>query len=56
MSLYFYFTVYTITSVARVNLDNRQIWVVKLAGKNNYVATWVEDGEMEEVENFQRAN
>lgn len=45
----------TITSVIKVLEDNREIWVVKLAGKSNYVAARVEDGEIEEVENFQKA-
>jgi hypothetical protein len=47
---------YKITSVAKINEDNRQIWVVNLAGKSNYVATRIEDDEMEEIENFQKAN
>jgi hypothetical protein len=47
---------YKITSVAKITEDNRQIWIVKLAGKTNFVATQVENGEMEEIENFQKAN
>lgn len=47
---------YTITSVARVEEDDRKIWVVKLAGANDYATARVEDGEMEETENFQKAN
>jgi hypothetical protein len=47
---------YTILVVAKVNIDNRKIWVVKLAGKSNIVETRIEDGEMEEMENIQRAN
>ena len=47
---------YEITSVAKVLQDNRKIWIVKLAGKSNYIAARVEDGEMQEVENFQRSN
>lgn len=47
---------YKITSVAKILQDNRKIWVIKLAGKSNYIAARVEDGEMQEVENFQKAN
>ena len=47
---------YKITSVANVFQDNRKIWIVKLAGKTDYKAAKIEEGEIEEVENFQRAN
>jgi hypothetical protein len=47
---------YTITSVARVRMDNQKIWYVKLAGKTIYVAVSIEDGEMEEKENFLKGN
>lgn len=47
---------YKITFFAKVMEDNREIWVVKLVGAKDYVIVRVEDGEMEEVENFQRAN
>lgn len=47
---------YLITSVAQVLEKNREIWVVKLAGISHYKAVRVEDGEMEEVENFQKSN
>jgi hypothetical protein len=47
---------YTITSVTKVLQDNRQIRIVKLADKCNYVTVRVEDDEMEEIENFQKAN
>ena len=47
---------YEITSVAKILQDNRKIWVVKLAGKSNYIAARVEEGEMQEVENFQKGN
>ncbi len=47
---------YTITSVAQVLEKNREIWVVKLAGQSHYKTVRVEDGEMEEVESFQKSN
>ena len=47
---------YTITSAAKVLQDNREIWIVKLADKFNYVTARLEDGEIEEIENFQKAN
>lgn len=43
---------YEITSVIKVLQDNRTIWVINLAGKSNYIAARVEDGEIQEVENF----
>lgn len=47
---------YHITSAAQVLIDNRNIWIVKLAGKTNFIALRIEDGEMSEIENFNRAN
>jgi hypothetical protein len=47
---------YTITGVAKVLQDDRKIWVAKLTGKFDYVTARVEDGEIEEVENFQKSN
>ena len=47
---------YQITSAAEVLMDNRKIWVVKLAGTSNYVAVRIEDDEMQEIENFQKVN
>ena len=47
---------YTITSVAKILQDNRQIWIVKLANETNYVAAMVEDGDITEIENFRKAN
>lgn len=47
---------YTITSVTKVEKDGRKIWVVNLSGTKNYIAVKVEDGEIEETENFKRAN
>ncbi len=47
---------YKITSVAEVLQDNRKIWVVNLSGTTEYIIVRIEDGEMEEAENFQKAN
>jgi hypothetical protein len=47
---------YTITSAAKVLQDNRKIWIATLTGKRNYITARVEDGEIEEIENFQKAN
>ena len=47
---------YTITSAAKILQDNRKIWVATLAGDRNYITARVEDGEIEEIENFQKAN
>jgi len=46
---------YIITSAAKLLQDDREIWVVKLAGKSDYIAATVEDGEIEEIENFKKA-
>ena len=45
---------YLITFVAKVWQDNREIWVIQLSGQFNYKIVRVEDGEMEEVEDFKR--
>ena len=45
-----------ITSVAKVEEQDRKIWVIKLAGIKNYISARVEDGEIEETENFKRAD
>ena len=47
---------YAITSVARIQQDSQKIWIVKLANKANYIAVRIENGEEEEIENFQKAN
>ena len=47
---------YQITSVAKINEDTRQMWIVKLAGENDFVTARIENGEIEETENFQKAN
>ena len=47
---------YAITSVARIQQDGQKIWIVKLASKANYLAIRIENGQMEEVENFEKSN
>ena len=47
---------YKITTVAKINEDSRNTWVINLASETNYATAVVEDGEMHETENFQRAN
>ena len=47
---------FKITSVAKISKNNWHIWIVKLAGKINFVAVRLEDGKIEEVENFKKAN
>ncbi len=48
---------YKIIIVAKINEDNRNTWVINLTGETNYATVVVdEDGEMQETENFQRAN
>ena len=46
----------TITCVAKINQDNRLIWVVKVASKKQYITARVEDGELEEMETYIKAN
>jgi len=47
---------YIITTAAQVLQENREIWVVQLAGLFHYKTVRVENGEMEEVESFQKSN
>jgi hypothetical protein len=46
---------YAITSAAGILQDNRKIWIVKLANETNYIAVRIEGGDMEEIENFRKA-
>ena len=46
---------YTITSAARVLEENRQIWLLKLAGENKFIAIRLDGSEIKEVENFNKA-
>jgi hypothetical protein len=50
------YTNYEITSAAGILQNNRQMWIVKLSTETNYVEVLVKDGEMEEIENFRKAN
>ncbi len=45
---------YSITSVAKVEETDRQIWVVKLTNPKKYVTVVVEDGEINEIENYEK--
>ena len=47
---------YVITSAAKILEANRQVWVVKLEGKKDFATIRIENGEMEQVENFQKQN
>ncbi len=39
----------------KVEVDNREIWVVNMEDKKNLITVRVEDGEMEEVKNLQKS-
>lgn len=47
---------YVIISSSKISEANRQIWVIKLESKKDFATVRIEDGEMEEVENFQKQN
>lgn len=47
---------YTITSAAGILQDRRKIWIVKLANETNYISARIEDGDIDEIENFRKAN
>ena len=51
-----YYSGYNITSSATIFQDGRKIWIVKLAGNTNYIEARIENGDIEEIENFQKAN
>ncbi len=51
-----YYKRYSITSVANVEQANRYIWFINLADRKNYITASVEDGEMQEIEKFNKAN
>ena len=46
---------YKITRAINVKIIDRNIWVVKLEGMKKYLTVRVEDGEMDEVESFSKA-
>ena len=45
---------YSITSATKISEANRKIWVINLAGKRDFTTIAIENGEMEEVENFRK--
>ncbi|KAA9038382.1 hypothetical protein FW778_12475 [Ginsengibacter hankyongi] len=47
---------YRITSVAKISEAGYKIWIVKLASNKSYAAVAVEDGTIQEIESFQKAN
>ena len=47
---------YAITSVARIQQDNQKIWIVKLANKANYISVRIKNEDVDEIENFHKAN
>ncbi|MDQ6761597.1 MAG: hypothetical protein M3015_03095 [Bacteroidota bacterium] len=47
---------YKIIQVVNIMENQRQIWVVYMGGDLNYVTVRIENGEMEEVQNFKRAD
>jgi hypothetical protein len=47
---------YKIIRAIHVKAYERDIWVIKLEGERKYLTVRVEDGEMDEVESFYKAN
>ena len=47
---------YTITSAINVKQDQRDIWVVNLEDDKKYVIVRVEENEMQEIQNFNKAS
>ncbi len=47
---------YTITMAIEVKENNRDIWVVKLDNASEQITVRIEDGEMEQVQQFQKSN
>jgi hypothetical protein len=47
---------YEIISVAKILEANRKVWVIMLDGKNDFANVRVEDGQMGEVEYFQKSH
>ena len=46
---------YKIIRAIRINTQGRDIWMVKLEGMKKYLTVRVEDGELDEVESFYKA-
>jgi len=49
-----YYRKYTITSASKIVESNRHVWVVKIDGKKSFATVRIEDGEMEEIEKFDK--
>ena len=47
---------YKITNAIHVKAYERDIWIIKLEGERKYLTVRVEDGEMDEVESFYKAD
>ena len=45
---------YNITRAVNVKLDNRDLWVVNLEGMKKWIIVRVEEGQMDEVENYNK--
>ncbi len=45
---------YNITRAVNVKMDNRDLWVVNLEGMKKWIIVRVEDGQMDEVENYNK--
>ncbi|MGZ3838130.1 MAG: hypothetical protein ACXVMS_09270 [Flavisolibacter sp.] len=50
------YTDYNITRAVNVKYNNRDLWVVNLEGLKKYIIVRVEDGELQEVENYDKAS
>lgn len=50
------YTEYQITGAVKVQKDGRTIWVANLASLNHIIQLRVENGEMEQLYNLERAN
>jgi hypothetical protein len=46
---------YNITRAVNVKMDNRDLWVVNLEGLKKWIIVRVEEGQMDEVENYNKA-
>jgi hypothetical protein len=49
-----YYRKYTITSASKIVESNRHVWVVKIDGKKSFATVRIEDGEIEEIEKFDK--
>ena len=47
---------YKITSIIKVNQDAREVWIVNMQDDKKLIIARVEDGVMDEVDNFDNAN